>query len=106
MNLGLLFVILFFGILDIYMTQKVIKFKKREKELMKQIKLYKFVFQKYERNVRRALQDIEKDEIIDHYARWEWEMEMDSIKKKLLPDFTNTLKKNWFRNKKGRLQRL
>ena len=61
MNLGLLLAIIFFGILDIYMTQKVIKYKKREKELRKQIKLYKFVFQKYERNVRLVIQDIENE---------------------------------------------
>ena len=106
MHLGLFFVILFAGILDIYMTGLVIKYKQREQEMKKEIALYKQVFLKFEEDVRRKLQDIENNETYDHYTRWEWEMELDTIKKKLLPDFTNTLKKNWFRNRKGRLQRL
>lgn len=88
------------------MTCLVIKYKKREQEMKKEIALYKQVFSKFEEDVRRTIQDIENDETCDHYTIWEWEMELDTIKKKLLPDFTNTLKKNWFRNRKGRLQRL
>ena len=58
------------------MTQKVIKYKKREKKLRKQLKLYKFVFQKYERNVRRHYKILKKMKQLiimqGGNGKWKW----------------------------------